>query len=322
MTRLTRRATLAGLCALACRPARAAAWPERPITLMHGLAPGGGVDVTARILAEGLSQRLGRPVLVESRPGAATTLAAAQIARAAPDGYTLGFVPISHSVAGATYKQLPYDPINDFTFIGQATEYPFVLVTHAEHPIQSIADLIQAARSRPAPLLCGTIGQGSVQHLLAADFAQKAKIEIQTIPFRGGAPAITELLAKRIDLFMDPPSTLLENIKAGKLRALAVTGKTRSADLPDVPTVGEAGFPQFSVMSWAGLVGPAKLPGEIGARLNSEMKSHLTDPAVAARLRALGSEPAPTTPDDFKRMVSADLSRWTGVVAEAKIEKI
>ena len=255
-----------------------------------------------------------------SRPGAATTLAAAQIARATPDGYTLGFVPISHSVAGATYKQLPYHPINDFTFIGQVTEYPFVVVTYTEHPVKSIPDLIHAARTRP--LLCGTVGQGSAQHLLATYFARRAKIEIQTIPFRGGAPAITELLAKRIDLFIDPPITLLENIRSGKLRAVAVTGKTRFADLPDVPTIAEAGFPGFSVISWVGVVGPAKLPQEIVARLNAEIRANVTDPAVAKRIRDLGSEPAPGSPSDFRDMVTSDLNRWIAVVAEAKIERI
>jgi tripartite-type tricarboxylate transporter receptor subunit TctC len=324
MANLTRRSVLAGISSfVALRADRAfAAWPERNITLLHGLAPGGGVDVTARIVAEGLSRRLGWQVVVESRPGAATTLAAAQIARGTPDGYTLGFVPSSHSVAGAMYKQLPYHVINDFTFVGQATEYPFVVVTHAEHPVKSIPDLIHAARTQSAPLLCGTPGQGSSQHLLAAYFAQLAKIEIQTIPFRGGAPAITELLAKRIDLVIDPPTTLLEHIRAGKLRAIAVTGKTRFADLPDVPTIAEAGFSGFAVMSWVGIVGPAKLPQEVVTRLNSEIRAHITQPEVAQRIRALGSEPAPGSPSDFREIVSSDLQRWNTVVAEAKIERI
>jgi tripartite-type tricarboxylate transporter receptor subunit TctC len=324
MANLTRRTALAGLSAFAAlRPDRAiAAWPERNITLLHGLAPGGGVDVTARIVAEGLSRRLGRPVVVESKPGAATTIAAAQIARAAPDGYTLGFVPISHAVAGATYKQLPYHPINDFTFISQATDYPFVVVTHPAHAVKSISDLIYAARTRSVPLMCGTIGLGSMQHLLAAYLAQLAKIEIQTIPFRGGAPAMTELLAGRIDLFIDPPGTLLENIRAGKLRAIAVTSKARFADLPDVPTIAEAGFAGFSVMSWVGLVGPARLPQEIVARLNAEIRAHLTEPEVAQRIRALGSEPVPGSPSDFREIVSSDLQRWNTVVADAGIERI
>ena len=324
MANLTRRTVLAGISSIvALRPDRAfAAWPERNITLLHGLAPGGGVDVTARIVAEGLSRRLGHQVVVESRPGAATTLASAQIARATPDGYTLGFVPISHAVAGATYKQLSYHPINDFTFIGQVTDYPFVVVAHPELAVKSIPDLIQAARTRSVPLQCGTVGQGSAQHLLAAYFAQRAKIEIQTIPFRGGAQAITELLAKRIDLFIDPPITLLEHIRAGKLRAIAVTGKARFADLPDVPTIAEAGFSEFAVMSWAGVVGPAKLPPEIVARLNSEIRAHLSEPEVVQRIRALGSEPAPGSPSDFREIVSSDLSRWNTVVAEAKIDRI
>ena len=195
-------------------------------------------------------------------------------------------------------------------------------MTHPEHAINSIPDLISVARSRSVPLLCGTVGQGSVQHLMAADFAHRAKIEIHAIPFRGGAPAMTELLAQRIDLFIDPPATLLENIKAGKLRAIAVTGKTRFADLPDVPTVAEAGFPGLSVMSWVGVVGPAKLPQEIVSRLNAEITAHVTDPAVAYRIRALGSEPAPGSPSGFRETVSSDLHRWNAVVAEAKIERI
>jgi tripartite-type tricarboxylate transporter receptor subunit TctC len=324
MAHLTRRNVLAGVSSFACLRAGHALepWPDRNITLLHGLAVGGGVDVTARIVAEGLSQRLGRPVVVESRSGAATTLASAQIARAAPDGYTLGFVPVSHAVTGATYKQLPYHPIDDFTFVGQATEYPFVVVTHPENAIKSIPDLINVARSRPLPLLCGTVGQGSVQHLMAADFAHRAKIEIQAIPFRGGAPAMTELLAQRIDMFIDPPATLLENIRGGKLRAIAVTGKTRFAALPEVPTIAEAGFSGFSVTSWVGVVGPARLPQEIVSRLNTEIRAVMTDPAVAHRIRALGSEPAPGSPSEFKETVSGDLQRWNAVVAEAKIERV
>jgi tripartite-type tricarboxylate transporter receptor subunit TctC len=324
MAKLSRRKVLAGICSLGISwPGRAsAAWPERNITLLHGLAPGGGVDITARIVAEALSKRLGRPVVVESRTGAATTLAAAQIARAAPDGYTLGLVPISHSVTAATHKQLPYHPINDFSFIGQVTDYPFVVVTYPENPIRNIAGLIDAARARPASLLCGTIGQGSVQHLLAAYLAQLAKIEIQTIPFRGGAPAITELLAKRIDLFIDPASTLLENINGGRLRALGVTGKARAPELPDVPTLAEAGLPGFSVMSWTGVVGPAGLSQEIISRLNLEIRTILTDPEVLQRIRALGSEPAPGSASEFRKMVSSDLDRWNVVVAESKIDRI
>ncbi len=323
MTALTRRTLLAGLSATALAPGRAfAAWPERNITMIHGLAPGGGVDVTARIVAEGLSKRLGQQVVVESKTGAGGTIAAAQIARAAPDGYTLGFVPSSHAISAAMYKSLPYNPVDDFTFIGQAIEFPFVMVTHAEHPIKSMTDLIKAARSSATPLLCGTPGQGSSQHLLIEHISRLAGIRVQPVPFRGGALALTELLGKRIDFLIDPPIALLENIRAGKLHPIAVTGPSRFAALPNVGTIAEAGFAGFAVTSWMGVIAPAKLPELIVARLNKEIAAHVAEPAVAERIRALGSEPAPGRPDQFKDRVATDIARWNKVVDDANIERI
>jgi tripartite-type tricarboxylate transporter receptor subunit TctC len=323
MTALTRRTLLAGLSATALAPRRAfAAWPERNITMIHGLAPGGGVDVTARIVAEGLSRRLGQQVVVESKTGAGGTIAAAQIARATPDGYTLGFVPSSHAISAAMYKALPYNPVDDFTFIGQAIEFPFVVVTHAEHPIRTMPDLIKAARSSATPLLCGTPGQGSSQHLLIEHISRLAGIRIQPVPFRGGALALTELLGKRIDFLIDPPIALLENIRGGKLHAIAVTGPTRFSALPAVATIAEAGFPGFAVTSWMGVIAPAKLPDPIVVRLNTEIAALVAEPVVAERIRALGSEPAPGRADQFRTRVADDIARWNKVVADAGIERI
>jgi tripartite-type tricarboxylate transporter receptor subunit TctC len=324
MAHLTRRTILAGLPALAAmRPDRAlAAWPERPITLTHGLAPGGGVDVTARLIAEGLSRRLGQQVVVESKTGAGGTIAAAQIARATPDGYALGFVPSSHAVTAAMYKALSYKPLDDFTIVGQATQFPFVVVTHPEHSIKTVPDLIALARSRTTPLLCGVPGRGTSQHLLLEHFTRLAKIQIQPVPFRGGAMALTELLGKRLDFLIDPPIVLLENIKAGKLHAVGVTGPTRFAGLPDVATIAEAGFPGFGVTSWMGVIGPARLPDAIVTRLNAEIAGLVAEPAVAQRIRALGSEPAPGRPEQFKTLIAGDIARWTAVVADANIERI
>lgn len=320
----TRRSMLAGLSALAAiRPDRAlAAWPERSITLTHGLAPGGGVDVTARLVAEGLSRRFGQQVVVESKTGAGGTIAAAQVARAAPDGYALGFVPSSHAVTAATYKALPYNALDDFTIIGQATQFPFIVVTYPEHTIKTMPDLINAARTRATPLLCGVPGQGTSQHLLLEHFSRLAGVRIQQVPFRGGAMALTELLGKRIDFLIDPPIVLLETIKAGKLHAIAVTGPTRFSGLPEVATIAEAGFPGFGVTSWMGVVGPAKLPDAIVTRLNAEIAGLVAEPAVAQRIRALGSEPAPGRPEQFKALIAADIARWTKVVADAGIERI
>ena len=324
MTLLTRRTLLAGLAtAAAIHPERAwAAWPERNVTLMHGLAPGGGVDVSARLIAEGLSRRLGQQIVVEPRPGAAATLAAAQVARAAPDGYTLGFIPGSHAVTAATYKTLPYHPIDDFTIIGQALDVPFLVVTYAEHSIRDMPDLIKTAKARSEPLLCGIPGQGTSQHLLVEHLSRLAGVKIQPVAFRGGNLALNELLGKRLDFLVDPPIALLGQIKSGTLRAIAVTGGTRFPELPDIGTIAEAGFPGFSVTSWMGVVGPPKLPPDITTRLNSEIVALVAEPTMAQRIRALGSEPASGPPEKFKTLIAADIARWTNVVADAGIERV
>ena len=324
MAALTRRSMLTGLSALAAlRPERAlAAWPERSISLLHGLAPGGGVDITARLVAEGLSRRLGQQVVVDPRPGAAATLAAAQIARAAPDGYTLGFIPGSHAVSAAMYKSLPYHPVDSFTIVGQAIESPFIIVTHAEHPMRTVPDLIRIAKERAHPLLCGIPGQGTPQHLLIEYFSRLAGFKIQVVPFRGGNPALTELLGKRLDFLIDPPIALLAAIRSGTLRAIGATGSTRFSGLPEVATIAEAGFPGFSITTWMGVVGPANLPAPITARLNAEIVALVAEPDVAERIRALGSEPKAGSPEDFKNRIAADVTRWTKVIAEAGIERI
>lgn len=324
MAALTRRTVLAGMSATAAWPARQAlaAWPERNITMMHGLAPGGGVDVSARLIAEGLSKRLGQQVIVEPRPGAAGTLAAAQVARAAPDGYTLGYIPSGHAVTAATYKSLPYRPVDDFTIVAQAIEFPFVIVTHPAHAIRNIPDLIKAARERTAPVLGGVPGQGTPQHLLIEYFSRLAGIKIQAVPFRGGNQALTELLGQRLDFLIDPPIALLGQINAGALHPIGVTGATRFPSLPNVATVAEAGFPGFSVTSWMGVVGPAKLPPEIAARLNKEIAELVQEPAMADRIRKMGSEPKSGPPEEFRSRIASDVARWTKVVADAGIERI
>ena len=321
---LTRRTMLAGLAAAAAlRPERAfAAWPERNISMIHGLTAGGGVDVSARVIAEGLSKRLGQQIVVEPKPGAAGTLAAAQMARANPDGYQLGWIPSGHAVTAATYKSLPYHPTDDFTIIGQAIEFPFVIVTHPEHTIRNIPDLIKLAKSRAEPILGGVPGAGTPQHLLIEYFSRLAGIKITVVPFRGGNQALTELLGKRLDFLIDPPIALIGQVKSGALHAIGVTGEKRYAPLPDVGSIAEAGFPGFSVTSWMGMVGPAKLPPEIAARLNREINALVAEPAMVERIRTMGSEPKAGTPEEFKALIAKDIARWTRVIADAGIERI
>jgi tripartite-type tricarboxylate transporter receptor subunit TctC len=321
---LSRRNLLVGLAAAATlRPQRALAdWPERNVTLMHGLAPGGGVDVSARVIAEGLARRLGKQFVVEPKPGAAGTLMTAQVARAVPDGYTLGYIPSGFAVSAAMYKSLPYRPIDDFAFIGQVIEFPFLFVTYAGHSIRDLADLIKVAKTRSEPLLCGVPGQGTPQHLLIEYFSRLAGIKVQPVPFRGGNQALTQLLGKQLDFLIDPPIALLGQLKSGSLHAIAVTGDKRFSDLPAVGTIAEAGFPGFSVTSWMGLMGPARLPDAVVMKLNAELNALVAEPVVVERIHKLGSQPKGGTPADFRNRIATDVARWKKVIADAGIERI
>lgn len=323
MIALTRRTVLAGLTTLAAIPARSnPAWPNRPITLVHGFVAGGATDIVARILAEGLTRRLGQQVVVEPRPGASGTVAAGHVARAVPDGHTLIAIPGGHATAEALYKKLPFKTMDDFSMISMISEYPFVFVTYADHKIQTAVDLIRTARSQSTPLLYGTPGIGSVHHLAIEQMAKMANVRLQHVPYRGGAQVVTDLLGKRIDFMIDPPTLLVEFVQAGKLRPLATTGATRFFGLPDVATVSEMALPGYVVTSWQGLAGPAGIPTPIVDRLNVEVADILAESATIERLRVVGNDPRPSSREEFKARVVADIDKWTGVVADAHIERI
>ena len=324
MIALTRRTVLAGLTTLAAIPARPdLAWPNRPITLVHGYVAGGATDIVARILAEGLTRRLGQQVVVDPRPGASGKAAAGYVAHCARRPYAHRDSRAGHATAEALYKKLPDKTIDDFSMISMISEYPFVFVTHADHKICSTAvDLIRTARSQSTPLLYGTPGFGSVHHLAIEQMAKMANVRLQHVPYRGGAQVVTDLLGKRIDFMIDPPTLLIEFVQAGKLRPLATTGATRFFGLPDVATVSEMALPGYVVTSWQGLAGPAGIPTPIVDRLNIEVAHILAERATFERLRAVGNDPRPSSREEFKARVVADIDKWTGVVADAQIERI
>ena len=323
MTKLTRRSALAGMSALVAAPAFAQTIAnDRPITMMHGFTPGANVDIVARLIADQLSKRLNQQIVVEPRPGAGGTTSAAAVARSAPDGTTLTILPGGHAVSAAIYKQLPYNAVDSFSFISMLTDFPFILVTYSDHPAKTVADVIKTAQADEGKLTCATAGNGTGMHLAFELFASMAKAKIQHIPYRGSPQGITDLLAKRVDFQVDTPAVLMPFLNDGRLRAIAVTGPKPFFQLPGIPTVMEGGVPGYSVTSWLGVAGPAGLPPVFVNKVNAEIKSILSDPMVTEKLRALGSDIVPTTPDGFRMRVADDVAKWTKVVTDANIPRV
>ncbi len=318
---ITRRAALAGLSALAAAPSFAQGGGSA-ITMMHGFTPGANVDIVARLIADNLSKRLNRQIVVEPRPGAGGTTSAAAVARAEPDGTTLTILPGGHAVSAAIYKQLPYNAVDSFSFISMLTDFPFILVTYPDHPAKSVQDVVKSAQADPGKLTCATAGNGTGMHLAFELFVAMAKAKIQHIPYRGSPQGITDLLAKRVDFQVDTPAVLMPFISDGRLRPIAVTGPKEFFLLPGVPTIAAGGVPGYSVTSWLGVAGPAGLPPAFVTKVNEEIKAILAEPAVMERLRALGNDIVPTTPQGFRDRVADDVAKWTKVVADANIPRV
>jgi tripartite-type tricarboxylate transporter receptor subunit TctC len=321
-TNITRRAVLGGLAGLTAGNAYAADWPSRTITIIHGFPAGGPSDVVARLIADGLQKALRQPVIVEPKPGASGTSASAFVSRATPDGYTLMVIPSGFATAAATFAHLPYRSLGDFATISLATEYPYMMCTNASSGIKTVAELLNAARTRPAPLLYGSPGLGSGPHLAIELFALKTKIKVQHVPFRGSEPASLELLAGRLDFMTDPPATLIPHVRSGQLNALAVSSAKHYFAMPELPTVAESGVPGFDVSAWQGLVAPAGLPTPIVTRLNTEVAHLLKQPATIEKLHAFGNETAPTTPEQFNKRLADDIALWSALADEINFQKV
>jgi tripartite-type tricarboxylate transporter receptor subunit TctC len=321
--RISRRAALAGLSALGVAPALAqSAKPEGTITINHGFTPGGNVDLTARLIAERLAARLGQQVVVEPKPGAGGTTAAAAVSRAAPDGRTLFLVAGGHAVSAAIYNTLSYKPLEDFSWVSMLSDFPFVFVTYPDHPAKNLAEFIAMAKAQEGKLLCAHPGNGTGQHLALELFAATAGIKVQAVPYRGSPQAAADLLGKRLDAFMDNMTVVGEMVKDGRARALGLTGPSRFFVLPDVPTMAEQGVTGYAVTSWLGLCGPAGIPQPMLSRLNAEVVASLAEPETIERVKKIGGEPRPTTSEAFRARVASDIEKWTKTVASAGIAKI
>ncbi|HSD43687.1 MAG TPA: tripartite tricarboxylate transporter substrate binding protein [Burkholderiales bacterium] len=323
----TRRSFLAAAAGLALAPvasrAQGGPYPNRPIRLVVPLPPGGSPDYLSRLLAEKLPPVLGQPIVVENKPGAGGTIGRELVARAAPDGYTLGMTESAHVLSASLGAKLPYDPIRDFEPIALTGMIPFVLAVNASFPAQTLNEFVAAAKARPDTLTYGSAGIGAPHQFAAELLATMTGIQVVHIPYKGSAGIIPALLANEISFTIGAVNSLLPHFRSGKLRALGVASSKRSAVIPDVPTIAEAGpLPGYAVDIWLGVIAPAGTPRPIIERLNAEVNRVTGDPQIVReRLLPVGIEPiAPGSPERFVEVMKADLEKYTTIARNAKMK--
>ncbi len=289
-------------------------YPSKPIRLIAPFAPGGATDVLARIAGQKLNERLGQPVVVENRTGAGGNIGAEQVAKAVPDGYTLLMGGVPHAIAVSLYPKLGYDLTRDLTAIAEVASFPSMIVLHPSLPAHNVKALIALAKAKPGQLNFGSAGNGSPNHLALELFKTLAGVNMTHIPYRGAGQVVADLLAGQLQLASMGFPIAMPHVKAGKLRAIAVTGTARSPLLPTLPTGIEAGLPGFDVNSWYGVFGPAGLPRDILTKLNAETSRGINAPDLKERLSALGAEPSSKSPEAFTQYVRDEIAKWAKVV--------
>ena len=294
-------------------------FPSRPIRFVVGFAPGGGNDILARNIGHKLSEQVGQPVVIDNRPGAGGNLGAELVARAQPEGYTILMMSSSHPIQGLLKSGLPYDPITDFTPLALLASYSYLLVTYPGLEARNVKELVALAKARPGQLNFVSAGNGSGSHLAGELFRYAVSIELTHVPYKGTAQAITDLVGGRVQLMFSPMPAVITQVKAGRLRVLAVTGTKRSRIVPDVPTVAESGFANFEVSPWYGVLGPARMPAATAATLHRQITNALQAPEVKERLAAEGAEPAPSTREQFMRLIRAEFDKWGKLIKQTGI---
>jgi tripartite-type tricarboxylate transporter receptor subunit TctC len=296
-------------------------WPSKPITVIVTFPPGGSTDSIARAIAPKVQQKLGQPLVVENRAGATGAIGAGMLKRAAPDGYTFMVASIAvYSVNPVLQKNLPYDPGKDFDLLTVAVRAPNVLVANPNLPVNTVAELIAHLKKNPNKVTFASSGAGSSDHLTAALFWQKSGTTGMHIPYKGGAPAITDLLGGHADVSFQNINAVVSHIKAGKLKALAITGDKRASILPNVPTLDEAGVKEVDVYSWQAVAAPKGLPNDVKAKLHGAIVSALNDPEVKTKLVDQGFEIVANSPEEFTKFQAQELARWRNVIQTGKIE--
>lgn len=323
---MRRRAFLAVGTTVACTlsiPAHAQAntYPNRPIRLIQGYAAGGNADTIARVISVELAKTLGQPVVVEALTGAGGTIAAGTVARAQPDGYTLLLSTGGHTVSGAIYSSLSYRTVDDFQMVSNVTDFPFLFVVPANSPYQNLGELLAAAKRDPEAISYGTAGVGTTHHLAGELLLKQAGVNLMHVPYRGDTASVTALMGGEIPLIIAPPTAVMANIRAGRMRALATSGAQRWQVMPEIPTVAESGVPGYDVASWAAVMAPAGTPRPIIDQLNQAVQAALQQPDVQARLADMGGVASGSTPEAMTEKVTSELQKWTTVVNDAGIPR-
>ena len=306
---------IAAAALVATQFAAAQAWPAKPIKLIIPLAAGGATDKAARLVAQRLSTALGQQVVAENVTGASGSIALQRLAQSEPDGYTLGATANSLHTVAPHMGKLPYDAVSSFSFIGTYASFDYVLITAADSPHKSVADLVDRARKNPGAVSYGSSGVGTGNHLAAALFGQLANVDLNSIPYRGGSPAIMDVLAGRTDFMFDVVGGAIAQIEGGKARALGVSGTKRQALLPNVPPIADT-VPGYESGGWFALIGPAGLPPAIVQRLNAELNRIQASPEFSEQLTALGYQPLPGAPADVEKRLRAESVKWGQVVGK------
>ncbi|OLE20060.1 MAG: ABC transporter substrate-binding protein [Betaproteobacteria bacterium 13_1_20CM_3_63_8] len=314
------RAVCATLAVLLSFPLLAAkqAYPSKPIRLVVPFPAGGSLDVVARAIGQKLTEAWGQPVVIDNRPGAGGNIGADLVAKSAPDGYTILEGALStHAVNVSLYAKMPYDPIKDFAPITLVAVTPNVLVLNASYPVNSVPELLTYARANPGKLSFGSGSNGSAGHLAGELFKTEAGVDMVHIPYKGGAPAMQALLAGDTQLMFDNLANSAAQLKAGKLKALAVTTAKRSSLMPELPTLSETGLPGFDIYTWWGFMAPAGTPKEIVAKWNAEVTRILNSPEMRAFFAQQGAEPAPDSPEQFAALIRSEISKYAKIVKQS-----
>jgi tripartite-type tricarboxylate transporter receptor subunit TctC len=302
--------------AVAAVSADAQNYPTRPIRVIVPFSPGGAADTPGRLLFNKLSETIGQQIVVDNRPGAGSTIGADLAAKATPDGYTLLMVSNTHVISSALYKKLPYDALRDFTPILEFGDAPNVLVVHPSLPAKSVKELIALAKAKPNGIDFASSGNGSSQHLFMALFMSMAGIKMNHVPYKGSGQARADLISGQVKVSMPGISSVIQHIEAGRLRALGVTGRKRSPELPNVPTIAEAGVPGYDASLWLGLLGPAGMPKSIVAKLNTEVHKALQTPDIQTKFARVGTEIVYRGPEDWGKYLHSEAAKWAKVVKE------